>query len=168
MWRGIFPGATKIASNRQSLIVSSGFAASQTSAAAAIRRRCRGLTDSAAASRFDLAFTSTNTNSRRRRATMSISPSGLRQRRARMRKPLAIRKAAARLSAEIPTRNAACRSGRADALQRRVAARHLTSFSRIPGEDQCTLVDLTARTPGGERDFADRVLDRNTPQRLAQ
>ena len=45
MWRGIFPGATKIASNRQSLIVSSGFAASQTSAAAAIRRRCRGLTE---------------------------------------------------------------------------------------------------------------------------
>lgn len=167
MWRGIFPGATKIASNRQSLIVSSGFAASQTSAAAAIRRRCRGLTDSAAASRFDLAFTSTNTNSRRRRATMSISPSGLRQRRARMRKPLAIRKAAARLSAEIPTRNAACRSGRGTRFTGGRGS-SLDVISCIPGEDQCTLVHLTARTPGGERDFAHRVLDRNTPQRLAQ
>jgi hypothetical protein len=63
--------------------------------------------DSAAASMLARALTSAKTRRRRRRAMMSISPSGLFHRRARMRKPFAISSAAARLSAEMPVRNAA-------------------------------------------------------------
>jgi hypothetical protein len=55
------------------------------SAAATTRRFCRSVTDSAASSSRTRAFTSTNTSTRRRRATMSISPTGLFQRRATMR-----------------------------------------------------------------------------------
>ena len=68
-----------------------------------MRARCRSVTDQAASSSVSRAFTSTKTRSARRRATMSISPTGLFQRRARMRKPLAISSAAARLSAERPS-----------------------------------------------------------------
>ena len=50
------------------------------------------------------------------RATMSISPSGVRKRRARMRKPLAISSAAARLSADRPVRNAATPLGASAAV----------------------------------------------------
>jgi hypothetical protein len=70
------------------------------------------------------ALTSTNTNSERRRATISISPTELFQRRARMRKPFASKSAAARLSAERPVRKAACRSGSAS----------FAGFGRSPGE----------------------------------
>ena len=66
----------------------------------------------AASSSVLRAFTSTNTSRLRRRATMSISPTGLLKRRATMRKPLAMRKAAARLSAESPSEM------RRDALRR--------------------------------------------------
>ena len=45
MWRGIFPGATSTASNRMSLSPSSGCAASQAPAAAAIRCCWRGSSD---------------------------------------------------------------------------------------------------------------------------
>ena len=85
MWRGIRPGATSTASNRMSLSASSGCAASQAPAAAAIRRCWRGSSDSAASSSVLRAFTSTNTSTPRRRATMSTSPTGLRKRRATMR-----------------------------------------------------------------------------------
>ena len=61
--------------------------ASHASAAATMRARCRSVTDQAASSSRSRAFTSTNTRRLRRRATMSISPTGLFQRRARMRKP---------------------------------------------------------------------------------
>ena len=76
MWRGIFPGATSIASNRMSLSASSGCAASQAPAAAAMRCCWRGSSDSAASSSVLRAFTSTNTSTSRRRATMSTSPTG--------------------------------------------------------------------------------------------
>ena len=62
-----------------------GLAASQISAAAAMRCFCRSLTDSAAASSVARAFTSTKISVWRRAAMMSISPSGLFQRRAKMR-----------------------------------------------------------------------------------
>ena len=61
-------GATRIASKRISRMASSGLAASQTSAAAAIRRCCRSVTDSAASSSRARAFTSTKTSSLPRRA----------------------------------------------------------------------------------------------------
>src|SRR5262249_30495614 len=77
---------------------SSAFRASHASAAAAMRRRWRSVTDHAASSSLSRALTSTNTSRLRRRAMMSISPTGLLQRRAKMRKPLAMRNAAARLS----------------------------------------------------------------------
>ena len=85
MWRGIFPGATSTASNRMSLSASSGCAASQAPAAAAMRCCWRGKSDSAASSSVLRALTSTNTSTPRRRATMSTSPTGLRKRRATMR-----------------------------------------------------------------------------------
>ena len=71
--------------------------------------RWRSVTDQAASSRSGRALTSTKINRLLRRATMSISPTGLLKRRATMRNPLAMSKAAARLSAEIPVRNATCR-----------------------------------------------------------
>ncbi len=85
MWRGIFPGATSTASNRMLLSASSGCAASQAPAAAAMRCCWRGKSDRAASSSVLRAFTSTNTSTPRRRATMSTSPTGLRKRRATMR-----------------------------------------------------------------------------------
>ena len=54
-------------------------------AAAMMRRCCRTITASAASSSRSRAFTSTKISVPRRRATMSISPTGLRQRRATMR-----------------------------------------------------------------------------------
>jgi hypothetical protein len=79
------PGATRIASKRISRIAGSGLSASQTSAAAAMRRFCRSVTDSAASSKLARALTSTKIGVCRRAATMSIPPSGHFQRRARMR-----------------------------------------------------------------------------------
>lgn len=89
-----------------------------------------------------------------------------------MRYPLAISHAAARLSAEMPTRNAACRSGRGAGfiargglgarggeLSRCVIAAVL--LAAVFGERERALIDLAARTAGGERHFADRVLDRD-------
>ena len=164
---GIFPGTTRIASNRMSRIESSGLAASQISAAAAILRRCRTFTDSAASSIVGRAFTSAKTRSRRRLAMISISPRGLRHRRARMRNPFAIRNAAARLSAEIPTRNAACRSGLGTRLADR-GGNSLCAILVVFGQSERTLVDLAPRTPGRDGDLADRVLDRNTQQRALE
>ena len=163
MCRGILPGATRIASNRISRIDSSGLFASQISAAAAILRRWRTFTDSAASSRLARAFTSAKTSSCRRLATMSISPSGLRHRRAKIRNPLAIKNAAARLSAEMPTRKAASRSGRGSRLIAR-GGRSLCVILAIFGESKRALVNLASRSPGRNRDLADRVLDRHAGQ----
>src|SRR4029079_16606212 len=96
----------------------------------------------------------------RRLATRSISPSGLRHRRARMRNPLAIKNAAARLSAEIPTRKAASRSGRGSRLIGG-GGRSLCDILAILGENKRALINLASRSPGRNRDLADRVLDRN-------
>src|SRR5262245_52197471 len=167
MWRGIFPGATRIASNRISRIDSSGLLASQTSAAAAILRRWRTLTDSAASSRFTLALTSANTSRCRRLATISISPSGLRHRRARMRNPLAMRKAAARLSAEIPMRKAACRSGRGSRLPRRGGSSP-RAIRVVFGQSERTLIDLAPWTSGCDGDFTDCVFHGHTRQRALE
>ena len=142
MWRGSLPGATRIASKRISRIV---VAADGRRARLPPPRRCGAAdarsADSAASSSVSRAFTSTNTSKcERRRATMSISPTGDFQRRARMRKPLAIRNAAARLSAEMPTRKATifsgrasrfCRSGRGAGLtERRRRARRAAAIAR--------------------------------------
>ena len=84
--------------------VAAGWSASQASAAAAMRRCWRGVTASAGVDRDRRAPSPRRRPAVcRRRATMSISPTGHFQRRARMRKPLAISKAAARLSAERPS-----------------------------------------------------------------
>ena len=66
MWRGILPGATSTASNRMSLVTSSGCCDSQNSAAATIRRLLRSVTASAASSSVLRALTSTNTSTLRR------------------------------------------------------------------------------------------------------
>ena len=167
MCRGIFPGATRIASKRMSWIESSGLAASQISAAAAILRRCRAFTGSAASSIVGRAFTSANTRSRRRLATISISPRGLRHRRARMRKPFATRNAAARLSADIPTRNAACRSGRGSHFPG-PRGNSPCAILVVFGQSECALIDLAPRTSGRDGNFTNRVFDRHTSQRALQ
>ncbi len=81
----MLPGATSTASNRMSLSASSGCAASQAPAAADDPVLLSRKKDSAAPSSVLRAFTSTKTSTPRRRATMSISPTGLRKRRATMR-----------------------------------------------------------------------------------
>ena len=78
-------GATSTASKRMKHLASPGLRASQASAAAMMRARCRGVTDQAAASSVSRAFTSTNARVRKRRAMMSTSPEDERQRRATMR-----------------------------------------------------------------------------------
>ncbi len=40
--------------------------------------------------------------------------------------------------------------------------------SRVFSQFECALIDIAARASGGERDFADRVLDRHAVERLAQ
>src|SRR6516165_5976392 len=160
------PGATSMASKRISRMRSSAFRASQASAAAAMRRRWRSVTDHAASSSLSRALTSTNTNRLRRRAMMSISPTGLLQRRARMRKPLAMRNAAARLSAEIPVRNAIWRSGRGTWIG---AARGRSSVMvALLGECKRALVDAAAGFSGDGGDFGDGLLDRKALERLTQ
>src|SRR5215813_14306224 len=166
IWRGIRPGATSMASKRISRMRSSPFCASQASAAAAMRRRWRSVTDHAASSSRSRALTSTNTNRLRRRAMMSISPTGLLQRRARMRKPLAMRNAAARLSAEIPVRNAIWRSVRGTWIG--LARGRSSAMVALLGECESALVDATAGLSGDGGDFGDRFLDRKTLERLAQ
>src|SRR6516162_5283574 len=160
------PGATSMASKRISRMRSSAFRASQASAAAAMRRRWRSVTDHAASSSLSRALTSTNTNRLRRRAMMSISPTGLLQRRARMRKPLAMRNAAARLSAEIPVRNAIWRSGRGTWIG---AARGRSSVMvALLGECKRALVDAAAGFSSDGGDFGDRLFDRKALERLTQ
>src|SRR5215470_17850235 len=145
---------------------SSGYRASQASAAATMRKRWRSVTDQAASSNRSCAFTSTNINKRRRRAMISISPTGLFQRRARMRKPLAMRNAAARLSAEIPVRNAIGRSGRGAWIG---AARGRSSVMvALLGECKRALVDAAAGFSGDGGDFGDRLFDRKALERLTQ
>src|SRR5215470_11356319 len=154
-----------MASKRMSRMRSSAFCASHTSAAAAMRRRWRSVTDHAASSSLSRALTSTNTNKLRRRAMMSISPTGLLQRRARMRKPLAIRNAAARLSAEIPVRNAICRSGRGGWTG---PARGRSSLMvALLGERQRALINLAPRGAGDGGDFGDGLLERQARERVA-
>src|SRR5215471_14777870 len=160
------PGATSMASKRISRMRSSAFRASQASAAAAMRRRWRSVTDHAASSSLSRALTSTNTNKLRRRAMMSISPTGLLQRRARMRKPLAMRNAAARLSAEIPVRNAIWRSARGTWIGR--ARGRSSAMVALLGECERALVDAAAGFSGDGGDFGDRLLDRKTLERLTQ
>src|SRR5262245_38600763 len=160
-----------MASKRISRMRSSTFRASHASAAAAMRRRWRSVTDHAASSNLSRALTSTNTNRLRRRATMSISPSGLLQRRARMRKPLAIRNAAARLSAEMPVRNAICRSGRGpcSGLPRgRSAAIAALLGVALAGERERALIDAATRPAGDRGDLGDRLPDREALERRAQ
>src|SRR5438128_3781293 len=155
-----------MASKRISRMRSSPFRASHASAAAAMRRRWRSVTDHAASSSLSRALTSTNTNRLRRRAMMSISPTGLLQRRARMRKPLAMRNAAARLSAEIPVRNAIWRSARGIWIGR--ARGRSSAMVVLLGECESTLIDLTAGLSGDGGDFGDRLLDRESVERLTQ
>src|SRR5262249_5261447 len=155
-----------MASKRISRMRSSAFRASHASAAAAMRRRWRSVTDHAASSSLSRALTSTNTSRLRRRAMMSISPTGLFQRRARMRKPLAMRNAAARLSAEIPVRNAIWRSGRGTWTGR--ARGRSSVMVALLGECESALVDATARLSGDGGDFGDRLLDRESVERLTQ
>src|SRR5262249_24760867 len=155
-----------MASKRISRMRSSAFRASHASAAAAMRRRWRSVTDHAASSSRSRALTSTNTSRLRRRAMMSISPTGLFQRRARMRKPLARRNAAARLSAEIPVRNAIWRSGRGTWIGR--ARGRSSAAVALLGECKRALVDAAAGFSGDGGDFGDRLLDRKTLERLTQ
>src|SRR5262245_49502445 len=164
--RGIRPGATSMASKRISRMRSSAFRASHASAAAAIRRRWRSVTDHAASSNLSRALTSTNTSRLRRRAMMSISPTGLLQRRARMRKPLAMRNAAARLSAEIPVRNAIWRSARGTWIG--LARGRSSVMVALLGECESTLIDLAAGLAGDGGDFGDRLFDRKSVERLTQ
>src|SRR5215469_2635248 len=155
-----------MASKRISRMRSSAYRASHASAAAAMRRRWRSVTDHAASSSVSRALTSTNTNRLRRRAMMSISPTGLLQRRARMRKPLAMRNAAARLSAEIPVRNAICRSGRGTWIG---AARGRSSVMvALLGECERALVDAATGFSSDGGDFGDRLFDRKALERLTQ
>src|SRR5215467_3273212 len=122
--------------------------------------------DAQALSSRSRALTSTNTSRLRRRAMMSISPTGLFQRRARMRKPLAMRNAAARLSAEIPVRNAIWRSGRGTWIGR--ARGRSSATVALLGECKRALVDAAAGFSGDGGDFGDRLLDRKTLERLTQ
>src|SRR5580658_7888083 len=136
-----------------------------------IRCLARSVTASAAASRLSRALTSTNTRSRRRRATMSISPTGVFQRRAAIQWPLAMSSMAARLSADRPSRNAATRSGRGPGLAgpSGSARRAITGvLTFVLGQRQRALIELPPRQAGGLGHFADGVLERNTGQRLAQ
>src|SRR5262245_11584482 len=160
------PGATSKASKRISRMRSSAFRASHASAAAAMRRRWRSVTDHAASSNLSRALTSTNTKRLRRRAMMSISPTGLLQRRARMRKPLAMRNAAARLSAEIPVRNAIWRSARGTWIG--LARGRSSAMVALLGEGESALVDTPAGLSGDGGDFGDRLLDRKSVERLTQ
>src|SRR5262245_35480697 len=165
IWRGMRPGATSMASKRMSRMRSSGYCASQASAAPAMRMRWLSVTDQAASSRLSRALTSTKTRRRRRRATMSISPSGQRQRRARMRNPLATRNAAARLSAEIPVRNAICRSERGGSTG--LARGRSSLMVAVLGERQRALIDLAPRGTGDGGDFGDGFLQRQPRERGA-
>ena len=83
MCRGILPGATRIDIEADFGVGVIGMAEP---ARILRRRRCvalpRSVTASAASSRLSRALTSTKTSARRRRATMSISPTGVFQRRA--------------------------------------------------------------------------------------
>src|SRR5262249_50996892 len=151
-----------MASKRISRMRSSAYRASHASAAAAMRRRWRSVTDHAASSSRSRALTSTNTNRLRRRAMMSISPTGLFQRRARMRKPLAMRNAAARLSAEIPVRNAIWRSTRG------IWRGRSSAMVALLVECERALIDLAAGFSGDGGDFGDRLLDRKSLERLTQ
>src|SRR5262245_3769622 len=160
------PGATSMASKRISRMRSSAFRASHASAAAAMRRRWRSVTDHAASSSLSRALSSTNTSRRRRRAMMSISPTGLLQRRARMRKPLAMRNAAARLSAEIPVRNAIWRSARGTWIG--LARGRSSVMVALLGECESTLIDLATGLAGDGGDFGDRLFDRKSVERLTQ
>src|SRR5215470_5084080 len=155
-----------MASKRISRMRSSMFRASHASAAAAMRRRWRSVTDHAASSSLSRALTSTNTSRLRRRAMMSISPTGLFQRRARMRKPLAMRNAAARLSAEIPVRNAIWRSTRGIWIG--LARGRSSAMVALLGECERALIDLAAGLSGDGGDFGDRLLDRKSLERLTQ
>src|SRR4029077_20279363 len=131
-----------------------------------MRERWRSVTDQAASSNLSRALTSTKTNRVRRRAMISISPTGLFQRRARMRKPLATRNAAARLSAEMPVRNVIWRSGRGAWIG--LARGRSSAMAALLIECESTLVDVAARRPGDGGDLGDRLLDRNTVERLAE
>src|SRR5262249_33561592 len=131
-----------------------------------MRKRGRSVTDRAASSNLSPALTSTNTKRLRRRAMISISPTGLFQRRARMRKPLATRNAAARLSAEMPVRNAICRSGRRAWIG--LARDRSSAMAALLIECESTLIDVAARRPGDGGDLGDGLLDRNTAERLAE
>src|SRR5262249_41929154 len=135
--------------------------------AAAIRRRCRSSTDSAASARLARALTSANTSRWRRLATISISPRGLRQRRARIRNPFAIRNTAARLSAEIPTRNAACRSGRGAGRGGR-GRLSCVDIVCMPWEGEGALVHFAPGASGTERTLANGFLDGDGRERLPQ
>src|SRR5262249_41212741 len=94
------------------------------------------------------------------------------QRRAMMRKPFATRKAAPRLSADRPVRKATWRSGSGSPFGgfglRPGARKLLSAIAVVLREFECALVDLAARTAGGERDFADGVLHRHARERIAQ
>src|SRR6516165_6126748 len=151
---------------RISRMRSSAYRANHASAAAAMRRRWRSVTDHAASSSRSRALTSTNTSRLRRRAMMSISPTGLFQRRARMRKPLAMRNAAARLSAEIPVRNAIWRSTRGIWIG--LARGRSSAMVALLSEWERALIDLAAGFSGDGGDFGDRLLDRKSLERLTQ
>src|SRR5437763_1412629 len=122
-----------------------------------MRPRWRSVTDHAASSTFALALTSTKTRRLRRRATMSISPTGLFQRRARMRKPLTMRKAAARLSAEIPVRNATWRFGSTLASGAPVGVS--SAIVTLRAQCQRALINQPPRQPGGGDDLGDGFLE---------
>src|SRR5271166_506922 len=148
-----------------------------------MRARWRSLTDQAAASRSCLALTSTKTSSRRRLATISISPTGLFQRRARMRKPLAMRKAAARLSAEIPVRNAtlffsslfsswrfgsAPASGMMRGGSSPIGSLRVTPLVTFLAQRQRALIDHAPRPPGDDNGLGDRFLQRQPIESVPQ
>src|SRR5262249_57495223 len=112
------------------------------------------------------ALASRNTKRLRRRAMMSISPTGLFQRRARMRKPLAMRNAAARLSAEIPVRNAIWRSARGTWIG--LARGRSSVMVALLGECESALIDLTAGLAGDGGGFGGRLPGRKSGERPAQ
>src|SRR5262249_41359848 len=131
----------------------------------------RSVTDHAASSRLALALTSTKISRLRRRATISISPTGLFHRRASMRNPLAIRKTAARLSAEIPVRKAillfsSWRSG--GTLMSAPFCPGSLAIVVLRAQRQRALIDEPPRGAGGGADFCDRFLERYSVERGAQ
>src|SRR5262249_46132120 len=105
----------------------------------------------------------------RRRAMMSISPTGLFQRRARMRKPLATRTIAARLSAEMPVRNAIWRSGRGAGRNTGRASGGRSSVTAVlRAQGKGALIHRAARQPRDGGDFRNGRFDRVPFERLAQ